>query len=128
MIYCIAGLPCSGKTYFGDKLAFKTNSYFLDDPSSLTLIETRIECFSDIVIVDPWFCIASVREKMNNLIGDKEVEWLFFENNPQQCLRNYVIRKMTDDRKVEGLIHQLSALYVVPMGAHTIPVYRQDSP
>jgi hypothetical protein len=52
--------------------------------------------------------------------------WFFFENDPEQCIRN--VHKRADGRKVsEGYIRELSAKYVIPTSGIVLKVYRGDN-
>ena len=50
-----------------------------------------------------------------------DIEWIFFENNPEKCLAN--VHRRDDGRKVEGLIRQLTKEYTIPIGATVREIY-----
>ena len=106
-IIFLCGLPGSGKTTYGNELA-KYNARFIDDISLIgrfNQLEEAIEFLvPTIIIADVFLCRAEEREKavktINRLCAkyktkyktecktEYEVEWIFFENNPEKCLKN----------------------------------------
>src|ERR1019366_2702358 len=52
------------------------------------------------------------------------VDWLFFENNMEKCLKN--IKYRDDGRKVEGLIKLLNIEYTIPDGIVPKEIWQQD--
>lgn len=109
----IVGLPGSGKTYLG-----KTFPYFIDDPKDLPNLELK-----DVAIADPNFCISSVRDSAIRYLEGLgfQVECLFFENDPQKCLHNVIIRN--DGRVVESTIYNLSKLYHIPNDVKILEIF-----
>lgn len=119
-ITIIVGLPGSGKTTYGNTL----EGVFIDDLSivGLDILQKEIKSSTPhIIISDVFLC----REKDRSLAQiwlqqnapEYEVDWIFFENNPEKC-RNNVKRRMKagDDRKVFNLIDELSRVYRFPYG------------
>lgn len=111
-IIVIVGLPGSGKTHLGESL----NVPFHDDATCLP------DTHEDFAITHPVFCLEKCRNNLMSKIaekyGDVDVEWVYFENDPQQCLTNAATRV---DKKVDDMIRRLSKEYT-PQG-DTIPVY-----
>ena len=114
-IILIVGLPGSGKTTLGKNLA--QSGILIDDISKFGLdrLIVSLNEFSTIVVTDCFLCLEKEREKAISFFKSKNIEsidWIFFENNPDKCLKN--IQYRNDGRKVEGLIHMLSRLYTIP--------------
>ena len=108
------GLPGSGKSYLAKKIAEDCKDpLIVDDISSINKLPKN-GVYSDIIITDPYFCLEKVRLQANKYIIDnyKCVEWLYFENNQEKCLKNVSFRN--DGRKVEGLIRLLQNIYFPP--------------
>ncbi len=78
-----------------------------------------------LVIADVNFCRTDVREaaelEIGRRFGSVDFEWIFFENDPEQCRSNAAGR--SDGRNVVADIDALSRAYSIPDGAKTIPVF-----
>lgn len=123
-ITLICGLPGSGKTFLGNELA-KKGLLFIDDISiqGLSPLKQAMYGESDIVLADTFLCRENERKLAASwlkLFGC-EIEWIFFENDPETCLKNVVQR--SDGRKVEELIGVLTKEYVIPEGVVPRTVY-----
>ncbi len=131
-IVLIAGLPASGKTHLGNKIALEQNLTLIDDPIDLIEVELIVSnSEKGIVLCDHNFCIPRLRKLATNYLLEKfpnaELEWIFFENDVNQCLSNLYYRQDNgDDRKVEGLIRGLSPYYSIPCDEKCIPVWRNE--
>ena len=119
----IAGLPGSGKTELGKKIAKDTGKTIVDDPESL---EDVLLTDGNIVLTDPFLCETDTRERISLLMKqrfpDIEQETIFFENDPVQANANANRR---ENRNVKGLITYLTKVYE-PDG-DTIPVYKPEN-
>lgn len=122
----VVGLPGSGKTHLAKELA-KNGYELFDDVGTETAKEDVINCLKDgkdCIIVDPHFCSIGAREAAQK-IAEKfsaDINWIFFENNPEACLKNIMLRD--DGRKVENFIKSLSKVYSIPEKEKAIPVYK----
>jgi hypothetical protein len=128
----IAGLPGSGKTHLGNCLASQypaAQVWFVDDITELSqLVGSHWSPnISHMIVTDPHFCRPTTRPLAEGVIWEwyqTPVEWIFFENNPEQCRKNVRQRiAQGDDRKVMGMIDVLTKIYTIPKGADVRPVY-----
>jgi hypothetical protein len=130
----IMGLPASGKSTYAATAA-KARSY----PSPVVIIDDPKDFYADVVrkivpgslhlISDCHLCLPRVRKNAEVRLRSEELmaefRYVFFENDPEQCLRNLEARMASGDlRTAEEMIKQLSPLYVIPEGVVTIPVWR----
>lgn len=124
-IICIAGLPGSGKSTLAKQIVKENPSFALYDDASSSLKEEEPK--GDMIVIDVNFCDAQSRmgaEMWFRLTCNADVQWIFFENNPQQCLANMIARQETGDlRSVRGTIERFKHTYQPPEGADVRPVY-----
>lgn len=96
----IVGLPGSGKTTLGKKLAAKNNAILLDD--FCILKEEEIVCGERLIITDPTACLSNknnILEIIESRFGPVDLEFIAFANDPDQCIRNIAGR---DEQKIPG--------------------------
>jgi len=123
-IVVIVGLPGSGKTILGKELESK-GYYFIDDISVcglnkfLDAVKYQID---KIALSDCFLCKKKDREKCTVFLSKytDNIEWIFFENNPQKCYLN--VDKRNDGRSVKGLIDILSKEYNIPQDNKEIKI------
>lgn len=125
----IAGLPCSGKTFLAKQLSEELDLILIDDPKNIDIynyISNLIDNNQGFVISDPNFIFSNIRNKLNNFLKgfNINIEWIYFENNPEQCLKNIPLRN--DGRKVEQFIKSFSKQYIIPDNSIVRKVYRKD--
>lgn len=117
LITLIIGLPASGKTSYAYKMI---TDVLIDDPRNLDDVK-GYDGVESIVITDPYFCVEETLHKAVQTLGviylNTEFEFVYFENNPENCLRN---AKNRPQKKTDNLIKQLSKVYNPPSDA--IPV------
>jgi len=114
----ICGLPGSGKTTLANYLANQTpNSLVIDDPS-INGIPTILDLkdYDHVFIADPAFCRRHTRLDavllLTNMFSDAKINYIFFENNPEQCIKNSKKRLESEPaKKVESYIRYLSERY-----------------
>lgn len=131
LITCIAGLPGSGKTHLMDEISSQyppLRAWAVDDITELGQLPGvhAVHHLDHLIIVDPHFCRDSTRVRAETLLTGwykRPIEWIFFENNPQQCRENVMRRH--DERKVLGMIHILSELYTIPEEYTALPVFAE---
>lgn len=118
----IAGLPGSGKTFLLRSMR-EEGATCIDDIRSLSdLPRQRVPWLA---ISDVNFCRQDARRsaefEIARRFGPIDLEWIFFENDPDQCRTNAMARM--DSRDVHADIDVLCRLYVVPEDAKCIPVF-----
>lgn len=127
MLTLVAGLPASGKTTL---LAAHSaaGALVLDDLASLDALPAGPVAW--LVVADVNFCVPSVRAaaeaELLRRYPSAEVEWTFFENDPEACLAN--AERRDDGRNVRPDILSLSRRYEIPDGAEVTPVWRPPAP
>ena len=113
------GLPGSGKTYHAKKAAKKLKGFLIDDINSSFQMKTALEDHDTIIITSPKLCHKADREFgikiIKEISEDIEIEWIYFENDPEKCLRNIAFRN--DGRLVENYIQYLTKIYRPPENA-----------
>lgn len=127
----IVGLPGSGKTFLGNRLQDAFNSagiknMFLDDASTKDQIKIVLglmkseENFKDLafdnaeflIITDPMLCYKPAQEVAKASFSGVTQTWVYFENNPEQCIKNILGR---DERVISlGWVEHLSREYYIP--------------
>lgn len=118
----IVGLPGSGKSFLGKQL----EGHFIDDASlhGIQIVKDAVRNrISPLIVADVFLCRDTERiHAIMTLSGSNyDIEWIFFENNPEKCLAN--VHRRDDGRKVEGLIRQLTKEYTIPIGATVREIY-----
>jgi predicted kinase len=118
----VAGLPGSGKTTMMQTMV-ADGALCIDDIRDLSELPTNPVPW--LAIADVNFCRTEVRTAAETEIirrfGSVDFEWIFFENDPEQCRSNAAERN--DGRSVVADIDVLSRAYVIPEGATTVPVF-----
>lgn len=140
----IVGLPGAGKSYYARQLAreidatlfddFKANA--IGDCSHFPFAKSYVELINvlrsgkDSIISDIDFCKTESRNEarqcIEQLVQGVEVEWIFFENDPEECRENIIRRAKMEGRKQSGPIDALerySKVYVISDDSHVIPVW-----
>jgi predicted kinase len=129
-IVLVVGLPGSGKSVFARQLAQAQGYIWLDDPSvglSHEQLVQRLRALnasaSGLAISDPLLCYAHNREAAIEVLRaccpQAQLEWVYFENDPEQCLANALARNASQE--VRGFIAEASKVYAPPPSA--LPVY-----
>lgn len=122
----IVGLPGSGKSTLGRQFFEKGRwDHLVDDPKDLNEYKNYIG--KDFILVDPHLCLDHVRLEIESVLksNNYEVSFVFFENNPEQCLINAHNRKTIEgiDRACISYIRFLTKHYN-PVGF--IPCFKAD--
>lgn len=110
----LAGLPGSGKTYFGNK----SGAPFFDDITQNGGIDAVLNNITPenncVFLSDYGFIFEDTRKNaadiLRNKFSDCLIQWIVWENNPEKCWRNIQLRN--DKRKIShaGLM-SMSAEY-----------------
>jgi len=127
LVIGICGAPGCGKTYLGAQYA--TQGYLVfDDLGRASKKEDAFAAIAEgkkVVLIDPHFCFPENRTAVEKLVSaHATIEWVFFENDPAQCLLN--VKRRNDGRKVENFIRLIAKHYKVPEGIIPLPVYKGD--
>jgi predicted kinase len=127
--WLLVGLPGSGKSHLGKQLAEQTQGLFLDDVSRTCGVSRLWEDFQEetVIVADPSLCRSANRQFAEHYLHKHhvgcQIEWVFFENAPDQCWVNVQARH--DGRIVtEHTIRQLSEHYHIPAGAPVAEVWK----
>ena len=126
-IFLLVGMPGCGKTYLGNQLSKELDAVFIDDVNlnnGIQQVKNAVAGHvSPLVVADVFLCREKEREAAKKILEDRgyDIEWIFFENDPEKCLKN--VRRRDDGRKVEGLIRQLTKEYTIPEGAEVRQIY-----
>ena len=104
----IVGLPASGKSTYIETIQHLYNAVYDDIYCEIEKIS-----YDSIIISHPDFCKDNIRGEVKRRLETKgySVEFLFFANNPKQCLKN---AKRRENKDVDGYIRYLSGFYNPP--------------
>ena len=127
-VILIAGLPGSGKSCHALTLARQygvPTTLVLDDPKTSDEIQEALARpgLETLIITDPMLCRSDIRDAALVLLDGHSIEFVYFANDTEQCLRNASGRS---SKEVSGLIRHLSGLYEIPPHAIQIPVYTPE--
>jgi hypothetical protein len=129
-IILIIGLPCSGKTHLANSLLGRNWGWqLIDDPKYFKKVEDVIWTATNTVIIsDPNFCIKENRlsaiRKLKS-IRDVDIDFIYFENNPKKCIKNFKYRKMNgDERNVLNTILLYTKKYTIPQGVEIFNIWQ----
>jgi RNase adaptor protein for sRNA GlmZ degradation len=133
----IVGLPGSGKTYYA-KEKFEPLDYKLFDDVGMehellrSLIE-HLKAGKKAVVTDIYTLtnrerfVVLRRLYMEPELVDMKIDWIFFENDPENCLINIRQRNDSSDQYrtiSDDFIFFLSKQYTIPPDQTPRPVYR----
>lgn len=125
-IISIVGLPASGKTYKANEI--NDGSYFLfDDMSNNFCLLSEAKNYNKIIITDPYFCLYSkvlISNKINQIFGECEVDFIAFENNLVISYKNCLIRNTKNISY--SFINHLSEKYNTLEYKNVIPIYNLE--
>lgn len=128
-VIAIVGLPASGKTTYAKELMSSDPEHFvlIDDPKNYTRdIENVLKSLppdTTAIITDPHLCVTRLRETLVERFSRLgfEISWIFFENDPEACKKNYVRRH---SREKFADIRWFSSEYQVPSDVIPVPVWK----
>lgn len=119
IITLVIGLPGSGKTTFVRNTKQSTD-VCVDDPTNLNkvyqLCDAAYSVGNNVYISDPKLCVGSILRDAVTLLKKRYTtaafQFIFFENNPEQCIANARARLKSEPYKTtENLIIKLSSQY-----------------
>jgi uridine kinase len=132
-IILIVGLPGSGKSKLANQINLDNHNKFriINDPKNFNEIKKHID--ENLIITDPYLCFEKNRQQAEKLIKklnpNSKIEWIFFENNPKQCLINSNVRNRANTitfkpiKKVESFIKNFSQYYNPPENSLILKVW-----
>lgn len=138
----VVGLPGSGKSHLSDKLSAERQCKVFHDVLGRHLIPHDSEGFCSLLrslqagqnCVANEICLAhrDKREAFSKLLhmlfeDTVRIEWIFFENDPEQCKANVQADKVkTDYRGRLAAIKHYAPAYDIPHDASRVPVFRPN--
>lgn len=132
----IVGLPGSGKSHLAQKINSDNDGRYriIDDPRSFDQILPHVH--EDLIITDPALCFPQNRELAVQKISEAnprvKFDWIYFENDPETCLRNSelrnreLVRKGKSPRKVDSFIRNLHQFYTIPESSTVLSVWKNN--
>jgi predicted kinase len=125
-ITLLIGLPGSGKSEYIKK-TFNNGEYtVVDDPRKAA--DIPLEFNKHLIIADCHLCREQAMDGFKTFADknfpDVKINYVYFENNPEQCLKNAAFRN--DGRIVEPTIRHMSKTYKIPEGVIAIPIFNTD--
>lgn len=138
----LVGCPGSGKSTFIEHFkeyysgirvqdfhsnAINHSPLFVNSRHYQSLINNLMEG-KNCIIADIEYCRVArrqeVQDEIDTVIHNTEIEWIYFENDPSQCIRNVEKRNRPSKDEEIRKIRELSAQYQIPVGSKIIPVVR----
>lgn len=131
----IVGLPGSGKTNAAQNYSDFLDYIVFDDVGNDEYMMNKLYSYltywkdldndwrSGVVVTDTFLCEPKNRSSFQKKLNEYGLRptWLFFENDPEQCIKN--VQNRNDGRKISAsYIRELSKKYVIPAGASVVPV------
>jgi len=128
-VVLVIGLPASGKTHWAKRqvaqlLALGVTARLLDDPRTQEQLSEGLARPAHVLfITDPYLCQSVARNAACQILtaAGHQVEYVFFERDPEQCQANARLRP---GKPVAKFIAQLAESYQIPVNAAVLPVYR----
>ncbi len=140
----VVGLPGSGKSEYVKKINKDNEFIILDDFKGNAILDKSDFTFSsrycdlinylkankNCIVIDIDFCKIISREEAEIVINGWELgvkmEWMFFENNPKQCIANVQKRAIESERNENSAllkIKEYTNKYDIPTGVKVLDVW-----
>lgn len=118
-IFIIIGLPGSGKTHY-----LKNKSGFiLDDKKDFFNLPEQSIPYENLYISHPMLCLKENQTRLidniNNNYKDIKINFICFENNPEQCYKNSKKR----ERNILPTLKLLTKNYHFPENSRVLRVF-----
>lgn len=131
-ITLIVGLPCSGKSVLLKTFDNEKN-IIIDDPKDFNN-DVLPYLYNDkhVYIADMMLCETENRVACINVLntycnGTVDIDFIYFENEPNKCLRNLLHRfEQDDDRKVYNAIGIYTKLYKIPEYVTPLKIWQDE--
>ena len=127
----IHGLPGSGKTYLANQINQNNEYTVLDDINDMSKVQAEMDKGSNIILSSPYFekyiGMMSLEARLRKALegSDYELEEIWFENNPENCIKN-INSRTGHNIKASILAPEVMALstrYRIPEGFKVVPVF-----
>ena len=125
----IHGLPGSGKTHLSNEISKDQKFVILDDIGNISKVVSNLDKENNIILSSPYFdnyINLGLDLKLKSILKDYDydIDEIWFENNPENCIKNI---KNRTDHKIDSVsiipeIPNFSRNYIIPVGVKTIPV------
>jgi hypothetical protein len=145
-IVFVAGLPRSGKSHKKKEFRDKGFTVFddfksgavddcsrFDHSKHLIELEKALKNNEPCMVIDIDFCDSTSRREAeahvqdNNWVKKEDIEWIFFENDPHQCMKNIAESSEIKAEKKKGKIEKVNEFkgkYDIPQGVEICRVYK----
>lgn len=119
----IIGLPGSGKTHLAQELQATSiiAPMMIDDPVLVDL--TKLNNIVDVIVTDPHLCNPRIRQNAIDTFAKRgyEIEFIFFENDVEKCIKNVAYRADGRIISAEGM-H--SFFYTIPEDVKPLKIWQ----
>jgi hypothetical protein len=132
-LYVTTGFKLTHNTHYCELLNLDFHGVIVDDnliDNNRNIIIDLIQDGRNFIYVDAALCNLDVLNKFKEFIDCvkdthriEEVEYIYFENNPEQCLINAANPNRVG-KKVNRYIDYLTLIYKIPEGVVPLKVYR----
>lgn len=126
----IHGLPGSGKTYLANQMNNNNDYTILDDIIDMSKVQAEMDKGNNIILSSPYFekyIGMPLESRLRKILegSDYQLEEIWFENNPENCIKN-INNRVDHNIKANILapeVMELAYRYKIPEGSKVIPVW-----
>lgn len=134
-ITIIIGLPCSGKSYLANKISEGKIPIIDDDFDDKIFVNLLAKRYfskdnQGYILTYAGLCDQKILDEelifINNCFSNRNpiIEFIYFENNPEKCMKNLEHRIQNGDfRNVELSIKALTKRYKIPEGIVPLQIW-----